>query len=269
VFLGTHKKTGLQRAIKVLQKSGMSKDEMSNLNEEVHILSEMDHPNIVKLYDFYNEKTTFSLVQEVVPGGELFDAITGKDKVSLHDTRELISTMLETLNYFHGKGIIHRDLKPENILLEGCKDFKCAKIIDFGIAAEFDGRSKLNEEIGTPFYMAPEVMTGKYDEKCDVWSLGVICYMVLTGTPPFYGENNEEIKQKILKGTPNYKTGAWKNIPTIVKDFVKAMLTVDPEKRPTAAECLQLKWIRSQKEVVMDPEQEKAMLAKLQSFNAN
>jgi len=93
--------------------------------------------------------------------------------------------------------------------------------------------------------MAPEVMVGRtgYDDKCDIWSLGVICYMVLTGSPPFYGNNNEEIKQMILKGEPNYKSGAMAKIPEQIKDFVKAMLTFDPKKRPSAAECLKLKWM--------------------------
>ena len=122
----------------------------------------MDHPSIVKLYEFYDQEEHFCLVQEVVAGGELFDAITYKGKFTQTDARTLIKTLLECLNYVHIKGIVHRDLKPENVLLEPGTDYSRAKIIDFGTAISLEKDRSLTQLIGTPFYMAPEVIAGKY-----------------------------------------------------------------------------------------------------------
>ena len=135
-------------------------DEVEYLYKEVELLSKMDHPNIVRLYAFYDEPQYYCLVTEVCAGGELFDAIISSGHFSETDAQSLIKRLMGCINYCHKQGIVHRDLKPENILLEKGSDYSKMKVIDFGTARAFDqsGKTKIKEKIGTPFYMAPEVL---------------------------------------------------------------------------------------------------------------
>lgn len=168
----------------------MDEDETRMLFNEINILRELDHPNIVKMYEFFEDEKRYYIVTEICKGGELFDEIIARGKFTEKDAAVLMKQVLSCVNYCHKNHIVHRDLKPENILLEQNKDFDQIKIIDFGTSLLFDSAKSLDEKLGTPYYIAPEVLNKKYNEKCDIWSCGVIVYILLSGMPPFNGQSD-------------------------------------------------------------------------------
>ena len=192
-----HRDSGAQRAVKVLRKSHMDEDEKKMLFNEINNLKDLDHPNILKMYEFFEDEKRYYIVTDICKGGELFDEIVARGKFSEQDASMLIKQVLSCVNYCHTNHIVHRDLKPENILLEQNKEFDQIKIIDFGTSLVFDENKKLDEKLGTPYYIAPEVLAKNYGPKCDIWSCGVIAYITLSGIPPFNGASDQEIMKKV------------------------------------------------------------------------
>jgi calcium-dependent protein kinase len=133
------------------------------------------------------------------------------------------------VHYCHENNIVHRDIKPENILLEQGKDFDSIKIIDFGASLNVKQDETLSKRIGTPYYIAPEVIKGDYDSKCDLWSIGVLTYILMSGIPPFTGDTNKEIYKKVSTGKFNFKDYIWKKISSECKDFITQLLTLDKD----------------------------------------
>jgi calcium-dependent protein kinase len=217
--------TSAQRAVKVLRKSHMDEDERKMLFNEINILRELDHPNIVKMFEFFEDEKRFYIVQEICKGGELFDEILHRGKFTERDAALLTKQILSCMNYCHLNNIVHRDLKPENILLEQNKEFDQIKIIDFGTALVFDPARPLDEKLGTPYYIAPEVLTKNYSSKCDIWSIGVIVYILLSGTPPFTGATDKEIIKKVQGGKVSFAGDAWKGVGETAKDFINQALS--------------------------------------------
>jgi len=185
-----HRESGAQRAVKVLRKSHMDEDEKKMLFNEINNLKDLDHPNILKMYEFFEDEKRYYIVTDICKGGELFDEIVARGKFSEKDAALLMKQVLSCINYCHSNKIVHRDLKPENILLEQNKEFDQIKIIDFGTSLVFDENKKLDEKLGTPYYIAPEVLAKNYGPKCDIWSCGVITYITLSGIPPFNGASD-------------------------------------------------------------------------------
>jgi len=215
VRLCRHNSTKEDRAVKYLNKDKLTPEDKALIMNEVHVLSEIDHPNIVRLFEFYDEPKYYCLVQEVCSGGELFDAIISAGKFKESTAQVLIKRLVSCINYCHSKGIVHRDLKPENILLEPDMDFDKMKIIDFGTAVPFSSKDKkkaLNEVLGTPFYIAPEVLAANYTEKCDIWSIGVITFMLLSGKAPFFGKDDAAIFAMVRKGKFEFASANWKMV---------------------------------------------------------
>lgn len=160
----------------------------------------LDHPNIIKLYETFEDARNVYLVMELCEGGELFDRIIEKQHFSEKEAREIFKQIAQGLAHCHANHICHRDLKPENFLLLNKSDSSPIKIIDFGLSHIFEeqkegqfNKIQMTTRAGTPYYIAPEVLAGKYDEMSDVWSLGVILFILLSGLPPFYGKNDAEI----------------------------------------------------------------------------
>jgi calcium-dependent protein kinase len=164
---------------------------------------------------------------------------------------------------------ILRDLKPENILLEANKDFDQIKIIDFGTSLTFDPSKALDEKLGTPYYIAPEVLKKSYNEKCDIWSCGVILFILLSGTPPFNGSNDNAIMQKVKSGKYSMSGPEWDKITDDAKDLINKMLTLDKDKRISAEECTQHKWIKEYSECKVDTSQAQGALSNLKGFKVN
>jgi len=247
----------------------MDEEEKRMLFNEINILKEIDHPNIVKMYEFFEDEKRYYLVTEICKGGELFDEILQRGKFSERDGAVLMKQVLSCINYCHQNNIVHRDLKPENILLEQNKEFDQIKIIDFGTSLVYDPNKQLDEKLGTPYYIAPEVLNKNYGSKCDIWSCGVICYILLSGMPPFNGQSDQEIMKKVRAGSFTFDDKVWNNISDNCKDFITQLLTYKQEDRPTAQAALQHPWIVELSTVQVDESQAMSALGNLKSFNAN
>lgn len=241
VFVGTHKVTKEKRAVKAVQKKKFNA-------KEIDVMKKMDHPNICKLFETFDGTKYMHLVMEMCEGGELFDVILNVGTFQERQAAYVMQSTLRALNYMHSHALTHRDLKPENFLvMEQVKGTKIEgttiKLIDFGLATDCQPGQVLSTKAGTPYYVAPEVLFGSYSAGADNWSLGVIMYIILCGTPPFNGEKNPQILEAVRRGEARYPHAEWKNISSDAKELVKGLLTKNPENRYTAAEALQHVWI--------------------------
>lgn len=186
-----NKETKALRAVKIINKKYLEDDEKKKLLGEISILKQMDHPNILKLYEFFQDPKRYFLVTELCTGGELFEKISQEQQFSERDAANIIKQVLSAINYCHSRNIVHRDLKPENLLLDKTAENPRVTIIDFGTSGVFDPNKKMSQKYGTPYYIAPEVLKKSYNQKCDLWSCGVILYILLCGYPPFNGSKDE------------------------------------------------------------------------------
>jgi len=237
-------------AMKVIKKSPTkAKEEEENLMNEVDILRKLDHPNIVKITDFYSLKTEYNIITEYCQEGELFDEIKAQSPFNEALAAWYLKQILSAVSYCHNMNIIHRDLKPENILIvkRQKNGFHPIKIIDFGTAKVFQKEKAEHVLIGSAYYIAPEVLSRNYTELCDLWSCGVIMYILLTGRPPFNGSSEEEIMKKIKEGTYDLKKYPWGVISEEAKDLLKGLLQVNTKKRLTAKAALEHKWFKIDK----------------------
>ena len=176
------------------------------LTYEMNILKKMDHPNIIKIYEIFEEKLRIYIVTEYCRGGDLFERIEKIKKMNEENTRVIIRQLAYALTYCHSNKIIHRDIKPENILMlsESISDLR-VKLIDFGTAIEYTTSKKLHEMYGSSYYISPQIINGSYDEKCDVWSMGVVAFVLLSGCAPFGGRTDNEIMSKVQIGKFEFK----------------------------------------------------------------
>lgn len=177
-------------------------------------------------------------------GGELFERITEQVRLEEDEAANIMKQILSAVDYCHNHNIVHRDLKPENILYATSEFNSPLKIVDFGTSAFFQKNEIFHQKFGTPYYIAPEVLKKNYDLKCDIWSCGVILYVLLSGRPPFNGENEKDIMSKVMVGIYKVEGPGWEGVSEEAKDFVKLLLTFDPKMRPDAETCLNNKWIK-------------------------
>ena len=231
-------------AIKSISIKNMSKKDYDDLVKEVDIISDLDHPNIIKFYETYHDEFFFHIVMELCKGKEVFDNICNRGYLSEKKVQSIIFKVLLAISHCHSMGITHRDLKPENILFESLKPDAEIKLIDFGLSRKYSKNEKMHTILGTPYYVAPEVLKGDYDEKCDIWSIGAMTYLMLCGDPPFTGESNNEIFKKIMKGELKFNSYKWKNISDDAKNFVKLCLNKNAAQRPSASEALDNQWFK-------------------------
>ncbi|KAK2197642.1 bifunctional EF-hand domain/Protein kinase domain/Protein kinase-like domain superfamily/EF-Hand 1 [Babesia duncani] len=244
VLLCIHRITGQQYAVKVISKKSIkNKADHDSLLREVQVLKSLDHPNIMKIFEFFEDEKYYYFVTELYMGGELFDEIVSRKRFSEHDAARIIKQVLSGINYMHRQNIVHRDLKPENLILETKSPNANIRIIDFGLSTYCEVDAKMKEKIGTAYYIAPDVLKGMYDAKCDVWSIGVILYILLCGFPPFNGQNETEIIKRVQTGKYSFDMPQWRKVSESAKDLIGRMLTYNPAKRITAAEALEHHWI--------------------------
>mmetsp|Transcript_16332 Transcript_16332/g.23951 ORF Transcript_16332/g.23951 Transcript_16332/m.23951 type:complete len:320 (-) Transcript_16332:460-1419(-) len=266
---GLHKKTGEKYAIKVVKRAQLSADEEVALQEEIGILADLCHANILYLYDSFAETKFYYLVTELLLGGELFDRIVKKETYNEKEARDVCKTLFLALAYCHSNNVCHRDLKPENLLLMSDSDTDI-KIADFGFARRFDPAQKnyLTTQCGTPGYVAPEILKGvPYGTGVDMWSLGVIVFILLGGYQPFEGNTQKELFRAIKTGSFEFIPEFWDNISNGAKYLIKSLLTVDPKKRLSAQDALQNEWISETGSVLMEKNLGKN-LEELKKFNA-
>lgn len=231
-------------AIKIVTKSKLSREDLDALEDEVGILKELRHPNVVKLYDFFEEQILFYLVMEKMTGGELFDRIVSRSYYNEKDARDLCKILLDAMCYIHANKIAHRDLKPENLLLATDDDDSFVKIADFGFAKKCKDDACLSTQCGTPGYVAPEILMGvRYGTKADMWSVGVILYILLGGYPPFIENNQRDLFRKIKAGDYEFHKDYWENVSKDAKVLITSLLTVDSRRRFSAESALNNYWI--------------------------
>ena len=199
VWLVKHKVLGTEFALKIIEKGPYSNSQQ--IENEVNILKRLDHPFILKVVDFTSTKNKYYIVTDYCPEGELFNLIQEKDNFSERETSFILYQVLLAIRYCHKMRVVHRDIKPENILIVGKEPtgLHRVKLIDFGTAKVFS-ESKNKALVGSSYYIAPEVIRGKYDEACDLWSIGVIMYIMLVGTPPFNGDDDDDILRAVSIG---------------------------------------------------------------------
>eukprot|EP01120_Amphizonella_sp_Union-15-10_P010188 TRINITY_DN4049_c0_g1_i1.p1 TRINITY_DN4049_c0_g1~~TRINITY_DN4049_c0_g1_i1.p1 ORF type:complete len:492 (-),score=99.60 TRINITY_DN4049_c0_g1_i1:94-1569(-) len=242
VVKGVKKETNQKVAIKIIEKNNAGEEELLVLQREIDIMEKLSHKNIIQLIETYDENEFIYLVLELVTGGELFDQIVSRGAYGERDAAIITKQILEAIDYMHSNGIAHRDLKPENLLCSG-KNANVIKITDFGLSKNF-GQEALKTSCGTPDYVAPEVLRGMpYDNSVDVWAIGVVTYILLCGFPPFYGENDQQIFEKILNVQFTFPTPDWDNISNEAKDFILSILVLDVSARPSARQCLSHPWL--------------------------
>lgn len=275
VRLVTHKATGVKYAVKCLDLGLVDTSEgLAQLREEIFIMCQLDHPNIVRLEEVYESHTEIYLVQELCLGGELFDRLD--EQPDYHYTEgecaRLIKQMLCAVRYLHSKGIIHRDLKLENFLFSSTAPDSELKMIDFGLSKHFRYGEVQHEAVGTPYTVAPEVIRGSYDERCDIWAIGVIAFLLLSGEPPFGGCGGPEplmtVRSKILHGDFAFEPAdIWDSVSAGARDFIRNVLVVDPKSRPTARDAQKQSWLRdwanktrSEEDNVLNPNVVKALV---------
>ena len=215
---------------------------LRKLHTEISILKEVDHPNIVKLHEVFFGRRSVYLVTDLCRGGELFELLSsGKNQgfVFREDrAASLLRDMLRAVKYLHSKGIVHRDLKLENFLFEGDSSSSPLVLIDFGLSKHFDPHERMRQRVGSCYYTAPEVLSGDYDHRCDMWSLGVICYMLLSGTPPFGGKTPDDIHNSTLTKQLVFPERAFRLVSKVSLDFLSRLLVKDPTQRMSAEEAL-------------------------------
>ena len=229
-------------AIKSISKKNLDEKDFEGLVKEVDIISSLDHPNIIKFYETYHDKFYFHLVMELCKGRDSFNQIVIIEKCEEKKVVSLIAKVLLAIAHCHSRGITHRDLKPENILYENNEPDAEIKIIDFGLSRKYAKDEKMHSVLGTPYYVAPEVLKGNYNEKCDVWSIGAMTYLLLCGEYPFNGGSDKEIFDDILNSNVNFNSIKWSKISNNAKSFVKSCLEKNPDKRPSAIKALDHPW---------------------------
>ncbi|XP_074067527.1 myosin light chain kinase 3 isoform X2 [Macrotis lagotis] len=240
----TEKSTGLCLAAKIIKvKSSKDREEVKN---EVNIMNQLSHVNLIQLYDAFESKNSFTLVMEYVDGGELFDRITD-EKYHLTELDAVLFTkqICEGLHYLHQHYILHLDLKPENILCVNQMGNQI-KIIDFGLARRYKPREKLKVNFGTPEFLAPEVVNYDFVSfPTDMWSVGVITYMLLSGLSPFLGETDAETMNYIMNCSWDFDADAFEGLSEEAKDFISRLLVKEKSCRMSAAQCLKHEWVNN------------------------
>lgn len=238
-------------AIKSIRKSKVGK--INVLKREIAILQEVQHPNIIRLIEVHEDTKYLHLITELCTGGELFDGIIAKTQseeghFSESDAAGIIRCILDAIAYCHDvKQIVHRDLKPENFLFKTEAEDSEIKIIDFGLSRhDTTNLGVMKTRVGTPYYVAPEVLNKKYTRAADCWSIGVITYILLCGYPPFYGDNDDQIFDSVRRGGFDFPSPDWDTISSPAKDFICNLLRKDPSKRLLASQALEHKWIIEQ-----------------------
>ena len=254
VYLVKHKQLHRYFAMKIIKKKTKSKSDEEELMNEINILKKLDHPNILKINDFYSLKNEYTLITEYCQEGELFNEIRAYAPFNEAIAGYYMKQILTAVCYCHGMNVLHRDLKPENILIvkrakNGCHPIK---IIDFGTAKVFSKGKNENLLIGSSYYIAPEVLSRNYTEKCDLWSCGVIMYILLTGRPPFGGNNDEEIIGRIKKGKYDLSKYPWGVISAEAKDLIKRLIEPNPSLRLNAEDALHHPWFELKKMKAID-----------------
>ncbi|XP_071698679.1 calcium-dependent protein kinase 26-like [Rutidosis leptorrhynchoides] len=268
-FLCVEKTTGKQFACKSIAKRKLiTHDDVEDVRREIEIMHHLNgNSNVVSIQGAYEDSIAVHLVMELCAGGELFDRINKKGHFSERKAGDIIRTIVGVIETCHSLGVMHRDLKPENFMFVNDHEDSPLKAIDFGLSVFFKPGETFNDVVGSPYYVAPEVLLKNYGPQAEIWSAGVILYILLCGVPPFWGETESEIFEEVLRGKLDFSSDPWPSISESAKDLVRKMLTRHPKKRITAHEVLCHPWIRKDG-VAPDKRLDSAVLTRLTQFSA-
>ena len=247
VKLGIDKKTGQKVAIKIMKKSNMDSSDLELARTEIEILKICQHPNIIRLYNVFENEDYMYIIMEYCSGGDLFSYLEKRNfRVSEKRASTIIHKMSTAVYYMHSFGVAHRDLKPENVLMTSEDEDSDIRILDFGLSKILGPYEKCDEPYGTLTYCAPEIIVDEpYSKAVDLWSLGIMAYLMVSGKLPFNSEDENEIARQVVYDEPDYsRNPVWKNISTECIDFIKRLLNKDQNKRMTIKEALEHKWIK-------------------------
>ncbi|CAF1706456.1 unnamed protein product [Brassica oleracea var. botrytis] len=268
-YLCTEVATGVDYACKSISKRKLiSKEDVEDVRREIQIMHHLaGHKNIVTIKGAYEDPLYVHIVMEVCAGGELFDRIIQRGHYSERKAAELTKIVVGVVEACHSLGVMHRDLKPENFLLVNKDDDFSLKAIDFGLSVFFKPGQIFKDVVGSPYYVAPEVLLKHYGPEADVWTAGVILYILLSGVPPFWAETQQGIFDAVLKGDVDFESDPWPVISDSAKDLISKMLCSRPSERLTAHEVLRHPWI-CENGVAPDRALDPAVLSRLKQFSA-
>ena len=269
VKLCLYKPLKQNRAVKIIHKAGLHFQQMDPnfMLKEISTLVSLGHPNILRCYEIFEDHFKFYIATEYCKGGELFKKIIEMNHFSETQAAEIMFQLMTAIAYCHSKGVIHRDLKPENILLTDTGNCFDIKVADFGSSCFLDKNRKLTGCFGSAYYVAPEVFKGNYNEKCDIWSCGIILYMMLTGQPPYNGRDSKEILRQLEANPFSVHPEDFPDLSAEVLDLINKMLIIDPNLRISAVESISHPWIQSYKHRKESPELNS--LTKLSAFSSS
>lgn len=268
-YLCTENTTGTEYACKSISKRKLiSREDVEDVRREIQIMHHLSgHNNIVTIKGAYEDQLYVHIVMELCNGGELFDRIIQRGHYSERKAAELTKIIVGVVESCHSLGVMHRDLKPENFLLVNKDDDFSLKAIDFGLSVFFKPDQIFNDVVGSPYYVAPEVLLKHYGREADVWTAGVILYILLSGVPPFWAETQQGIFDAVLKGDIDFESDPWPVISDSAKDLIRKMLCSRPSDRLTAHEVLCHPWI-CENGVAPDRSLDSAVLSRLKQFSA-
>ncbi|KAK4275457.1 hypothetical protein QN277_018537 [Acacia crassicarpa] len=259
--------TGRPYACKSISKRKLtSRADKEDMKREIHIMQHMSgQPNIVEFKGAYEDSHSVHLVMELCAGGELFDRIIAKGHYSERAAASICRQIVNVVHICHFMGVMHRDLKPENFLLSSKDEKALLKATDFGLSVFIEEGKVYRDIVGSAYYVAPEVLRRRYGKEIDIWSAGVILYILLSGVPPFWAETEKGIFDAVLEGHIDFESQPWPNISDSAKDLVRRMLTQDPKKRITSAQVLEHPWIREDGNA-SDKPIDSAVLSRMKQF---
>ncbi|XP_065856129.1 calcium-dependent protein kinase 26-like [Euphorbia lathyris] len=268
-FLCVEKGTGKEYACKSIAKRKLTtQEDVDDVRREIQIMHHLSgHPNVISIKGAYEDAVAVHVVMELCAGGELFDRIVKRGHYSEKKAAQLTRTIVGVVEACHSLGVMHRDLKPENFLFVNDQEDSPLKAIDFGLSMFFKPGEIFNDVVGSPYYVAPEVLKKRYGPEADVWSAGVMIYILLCGVPPFWAETEQEIFDEVLRGELDFSTDPWPNISESAKDLVRRMLIRDPKRRIRAHEVLCHPWVQEDG-VAPDKPLDSAVLSRLKQFSA-
>ncbi|KAM1485523.1 hypothetical protein TB1_036370 [Malus domestica] len=268
-YLCTENSTGHSYACKsILKRKLVSKNDRDDIKREIQIMQHLSgQPNIVEIKGAYEDRYSVHLVMELCAGGELFDRIIAQGQYSERAAAAILRDIVNVVHICHFMGVLHRDLKPENFLLSSKDEKAMLKATDFGLSVFIEEGKVYRDIVGSAYYVAPEVLRRSYGKEIDIWSAGVILYILLSGVPPFWAETERGIFDAILEGVIDFDSQPWPSISDSAKDLVRKMLTQDPRKRITSAEVLEHPWLRVGG-VASDKPLDSAVLSRMKQFRA-
>jgi len=232
-------------ALKTIMINRISPEFIEELRNEIEILKSLDHPNIVKAFEVFENKAQIYIVMEICTGGDLYRRLPYSEK----DSAKITSKLCSAIAYMHSKDVVHRDLKFENIMFESKDSNSEVKVIDFGLSKKFlpeEHHRTMTEGVGTIYTMAPQVLQGIYTSKADLWSVGVISFMLLSSQKPFYNKRRRKVIDRIMRCDYKFRGEIWEQLSDDSKDFISNLLVLDPKQRMDANQALKHKWLNEQ-----------------------